>query len=158
MTDGYATHTHMQYIHAHTYKLTLPHTCMHMHTLTSAHSQAHTHKLTLPHTCMHMCTLISSHYHWAHHPNSFLDEVVEVESQRSSNISTESRPVSGEMRGQLYAYRVNSSAVYLGTRNAAELGAAIGLGETAQGTYSCVARNENARRSVNITVQVNGMH
>ncbi len=59
-----------------------------------------------------------------------------------------------ERSGQLYAYRVNSSAVYLGTRNTAELGAAIGIGMIAGGMYVCVARNGNANRSVSITVEV----
>lgn len=62
--------------------------------------------------------------------------------------------VSGEISGQLYAYRVNSSAVYLGTRNAKEFGAAIGIGIVASGTYSCSAQNLNEVRSQNITVIV----
>lgn len=63
-----------------------------------------------------------------------------------------------ERSGQLYAYRVNSSAVYLGTRNAAELGAAVGIGVIAGGTYSCVARNGNANKSVEITVVIQRKH
>lgn len=62
--------------------------------------------------------------------------------------------VSGEISGQLYAYRVNSSAVYLGTRNAKELGAEIGIGIVAKGTYNCSAQNINEVSSKNITVNV----
>ena len=83
---------------------------------------------------------------------------MEVESQRSGNMSGEFQQVLGEISGQLYAYRVNSSAVYLGTRNAAELGAAIGIGMSAGGMYVCVARNGNADKRVVITVTVNCKH
>lgn len=81
--------------------------------------------------------------------------VPEVPFQRNENGSGFSQ-VSMEQSGQLYAYRVNSSAVYLGTRNAAEFGAAIGIGVIADGTYTCIAQNRNESASVNLTVTVDG--
>lgn len=83
-------------------------------------------------------------------------DIEEIESQRFGNTSGEIRQVLEETSGQLYSYRVNSSAAYLGTRNVAELGAAIGIGSGAAGVYVCVARNGNADKNVTITVAVNG--
>ncbi len=82
------------------------------------------------------------------------DAVLKVESRRSANASAEFSEAVGETSGQLYAYRVNSSAVYLGTRNAAELGASIGIGVNGGGTYVCVAQNGNADKNVTIVVEV----
>ena len=48
--------------------------------------------------------------------------------------------------------------MYLGTRHALELGAAIGIGMHAGGRYTCLAQNGNANRSVTIEVQVNGKY
>lgn len=79
--------------------------------------------------------------------------VSEVPSQRNDAESGFSQ-VSMERSGQLYAYRVNSSAVYLGTRNARELGAAIGIKPVASGKYVCIAENSNETDSVNLTVAV----
>ena len=77
-------------------------------------------------------------------------EVPEIQLQNVTGFSQ----VSEESSGQLYAYRVNSSAVYLGTRNAQEFGAAIGIGIVANGTYNCNAQNLNEVNSKEITVIV----
>lgn len=79
---------------------------------------------------------------------------MEVESQRSANESADFGAVPGETSGQLYAYRINSSAVYLGTRNAAELGASIGIGVNDGGMFVCLAQNGNADRDVSVVVHV----
>lgn len=81
--------------------------------------------------------------------------VPEVPFQRNENASGFSQ-VSMEQSGQLYAYRVNSSSVYLGTRNAGEFGAAIGVGVIANGSYMCIAQNRNESASVNLAVTVEG--
>ena len=59
-----------------------------------------------------------------------------------------------EQVGQLYAYRINSSAVILGTRKAGTFGASIGIRSEAQGQYQCLAKNVNAKRDVGITISV----
>ena len=60
--------------------------------------------------------------------------------------------VSNEQVGQLYAYRINSSAVVLGTRRASTFGASIGIGSVANGIYKCLAENDNARSQNIITI------
>lgn len=62
--------------------------------------------------------------------------------------------VPGEQVGQLYAYRINNSAVVLGTRKAGTFGASIGIGSVAQGRYQCHAENVNANSNVEITIFV----
>lgn len=61
-----------------------------------------------------------------------------------------------ETSGQLYAYRASSTSVYLGTRNAMEFGAAIGIGTVASGEYICTAQNRNESANVSLTVTVEG--
>jgi hypothetical protein len=73
-------------------------------------------------------------------------KVPEVPIQRNDSM------VPMEESGQLYAYRANSNSVYLGTRTAHELGAAIGIGSIANGTYICIAENRN--ESANVTLDV----
>ena len=58
------------------------------------------------------------------------------------------------MAGQLYAYRISDFEVILRTRDDDTLGAAVGIGEVASGTYICEARNANRNVAVNFTVQV----
>ena len=62
--------------------------------------------------------------------------------------------VPNEQVGQLYAYRINNSAVVLGTRRASTFGASIGIGLVANGMYRCLAENDNAnsQRTININV------
>ena len=60
--------------------------------------------------------------------------------------------VPNEQVGQLYAYRINDSAVVLGTRRASTFGASIGIGSVANGTYWCLAQNDNANSQSIITV------
>lgn len=60
--------------------------------------------------------------------------------------------VADEQVGQLYAYRINSSAVVLGTRRASTFGASIGIESVADGIYQCLAENTNAVNDTSITV------
>ena len=60
--------------------------------------------------------------------------------------------VPNEQVGQLYAYRINDSAVVLGTRRASTFGASIGIGSLANGTYRCLAENDNTNSQRIITV------
>ena len=62
--------------------------------------------------------------------------------------------VPNEQVGQLYAYRINDSAVVLGTRRASTFGASIGIGSVTSGTYQCVAENDNANSESNVTISV----
>lgn len=62
--------------------------------------------------------------------------------------------VQNEEAGQLYAYRVSEYEVYLGTRDNATLGAAVGIEMEAAGVYVCVAINTNESEAVNLTVNV----
>ena len=62
--------------------------------------------------------------------------------------------VPNEQVGQLYAYRINDSAVVLGTRRASTFGASIGIGSVASGTYRCLAENDNANSESIITINV----
>ena len=62
--------------------------------------------------------------------------------------------VPNEQVGQLYAYRINDSAVVLGTRRASTFGASIGIGSIASGTYQCVAENYNANSESSVTISV----
>lgn len=62
--------------------------------------------------------------------------------------------VRDEVAGQLYAYRDNTSAVFLSTRDDETLGAAVGIKMVANGIYRCYARNDNERRNVSLTVNV----
>ena len=78
-------------------------------------------------------------------------DVPEVPYQQNENASDFSQ-VPMERSGQLYAYRVNSSAVFLGTRTAEEFGAAIGIKPVANGNYICTARNRNESASLSIAV------
>lgn len=71
----------------------------------------------------------------------------------SSNIEDFS-VLPGERVGQLYAYRINSSAVVLGTRKAGTFGASVGIGSVAEGQYQCLAENVNAKSNVRITISV----
>ena len=57
-----------------------------------------------------------------------------------------------EQVGQLYAYRINDSAVILGTRESSTFGASIGIGSVAGRTYQCLAENANANRDSRITI------
>ena len=63
--------------------------------------------------------------------------------------------VPNEQVGQLYAYRINDSAVVLGTRRASTFGASIGIGSVASGTYRCLAENDNANSQNIITISIN---
>ncbi len=63
-------------------------------------------------------------------------------------------PVTGEAVGQLYSYRLNDSAVYLGTRRRIEFGASIGIGNIADGLYTCFAKNENENNTLEISITV----
>ena len=62
--------------------------------------------------------------------------------------------VPDEQVGQFYAYRINSSAVVLGTRKAGTFGASVGIGSVAQGQYQCLAKNVNAKSNARITISV----
>lgn len=62
--------------------------------------------------------------------------------------------VQGERAGQLYAYRINTSAVVLSTRDNVTLGAAVGIKTVANGMYRCDARNDNENRTVFLKVNV----
>ena len=62
--------------------------------------------------------------------------------------------VPNEQVGQLYAYRINDSAVVLGTREASTFGASIGIESVADGTYQCRAENANANSDSRITISV----
>ena len=62
--------------------------------------------------------------------------------------------VPNEQVGQLYAYRINDSAVVLGTRRASTFGASIGIGSVANGTYRCLAENDNAKSESSVTISV----
>ena len=62
--------------------------------------------------------------------------------------------VPNEQVGQLYAYRINNSAVVLGTRRASTFGASIGIGTVASGTYRCLAKNANANSQNLTTISV----
>ena len=62
--------------------------------------------------------------------------------------------VPNEQVGQLYAYRINDSAVVLGTRRASTFGASIGIGSVASGTYRCLAENDNANSQDVININV----
>ncbi len=70
--------------------------------------------------------------------------------------------VPNEQVGQLYAYRINDSAVVLGTRRASTFGASIGIGSVASGTYQCLAENDNANSqsiiNVNVTSKLDFLH
>lgn len=64
-----------------------------------------------------------------------------------------------EEPGQLYAYRLNGNVLYLATRDqslSSDLGGSIGIGKVAQGSYRCIARNGNANKTEDLTVQVTG--
>jgi hypothetical protein len=63
--------------------------------------------------------------------------------------------VPNEQVGQLYAYRINDSAVVLGTRRASTFGASIGIGSVASGTYRCLAENDNANSQHIIIISIN---
>ena len=62
--------------------------------------------------------------------------------------------VPNEQVGQLYAYRINDRAVVLGTRRASTFGASIGIGSVANGTYRCLAENDNTNSQSIITISV----
>ena len=62
--------------------------------------------------------------------------------------------VTGERPGQLYAYRVNNSAAYLGTRDNLTFGASIGIKMVANGMYICDAQNDNENAAASLTVNV----
>ena len=79
--------------------------------------------------------------------------VPEILLQANANTTNFSQ-VPMEKSGQLYAYRINSSVVYLGTRDSAEFGASIGIKAIANGTYTCIVRNINENASQSITVAV----
>ena len=59
-----------------------------------------------------------------------------------------------EQVGQLYAYRINNSAVVLGTRRSSTFGASIGIGSVAQGIYQCMAKNAHAKNDLVISISV----
>ena len=59
-----------------------------------------------------------------------------------------------EQVGQLYAYRINDSAVVLGTRRASVFGASVGIGAVASGEYQCLAENDNANNILTISIDV----
>ena len=61
-----------------------------------------------------------------------------------------------EQVGQLYAYRINNSAVVLGTRRTSSFGASIGIELVAQGKYRCIAENSLAKSEVIITISLQG--
>jgi len=73
-----------------------------------------------------------------------------------------------ETLGQLYAYRVSSTEMILGTREAAypetlqsinsrTTGVLIGISSVSNGLYKCIARNANASRTITATINVLGM-
>ena len=59
-----------------------------------------------------------------------------------------------EQVGQLYAYRINDSAVILGTRRASVFGASVGIGPVANGDYRCLAENDNTNNILTISIDV----
>ena len=63
--------------------------------------------------------------------------------------------IPNEQVGQLYAYRINDSAVVLGTRRASTFGASIGIGSVASGTYQCLAENDNTNSENVVTISIN---
>ena len=61
--------------------------------------------------------------------------------------------------GQLYSYRLNSSAAVLRTRRWQPFGGqevAIGVQQTGNGTYMCLAANANERSIQTVTIIVEG--
>ena len=62
-----------------------------------------------------------------------------------------------EEAGQLYAYRLNESAVILGTRDSETLGASVGIKPVASGLYECVTQNINQTEVMPLTISVEGM-
>ena len=82
---------------------------------------------------------------------------LDVSSLSSSGISTVDlqRSILGQERpGQLYAYRYSNTTVVLATRNASFLGAKVGIGNIATGTYKCRAQNTNATSERELTIIV----
>lgn len=61
-----------------------------------------------------------------------------------------------EQLGQVYAYRINDTRVVLGTRRADVFGAAIGIGEIANGTYECFGENSNTNTTKLLHLNVIG--
>ena len=61
-----------------------------------------------------------------------------------------------EVAGQLYAYRLNRSAVILGTRDENFFGAAIGIGAVASGRYRCLAENDNVNSTTVVNIILSG--
>ena len=62
-----------------------------------------------------------------------------------------------ERAGQLYAYRLNESAVILGTRDNETLGSPVGIKSVADGSYECLIQNPNAIETKLLTISVTGM-
>jgi len=58
----------------------------------------------------------------------------------------------------LYAYRLNESAVILGTRDNETFNAPIGIKQVAQGKYRCLTVNVNETETIILTVKVKGMY
>ena len=63
-----------------------------------------------------------------------------------------------ERAGQLYAYRINESAVILGTRDNETFNAPIGIKPVADGEYKCLTINTNETETIILNIRVKGMH
>ena len=63
-----------------------------------------------------------------------------------------------EILGQLYAYRINNSAVVLRTRETFYLDQRIpiGISQVAKGEYTCTARNANEMDEVSVNIDIVG--
>ena len=76
------------------------------------------------------------------------------ENETAIHLTPPYETLSDEIAGQLYAYRLNRSAVILGTRDENVFGAAVGIGALASGRYSCSAENSKINRSVEVAIRV----
>lgn len=77
-----------------------------------------------------------------------------TQSMENFTLSEQSDILNDEKPGQLYAYRYNETTVVLGTRDAKFLGADVGIGPIASGSYVCRTINNNCV-SVEKTLVVN---
>ncbi len=75
------------------------------------------------------------------------EDILEVERDVPTKLPT-------EKAGQLYAYRLNESAVILGTRDNATLGARVGVSLEANGHYECLTKNINETEIIHVNISV----
>lgn len=81
--------------------------------------------------------------------------VATTTNQRSFSLTEDQRnAIRNEKAGQLYAYRFSNTTVVLGTRNAAILGANIGISSHGGGQYKCVAVNLYSMTASELTINV----